>query len=367
MDFNHTEERQMLSDMAERFVRENLTIEDRHRDAASDDGFSRERYAEMAELGLIGALITEEAGGFGGSGFDIIVVFEALGKGLVTEPFLPSLLAGTALARVGRTDDVEAIAAGGLYAFAHGEPASRYTLEHVATSASKSGDGYTLDGNKAVVLGAATADHLVVSARTSGNTPAADGISLFLVDGKADGVHIRGYSTVDGYPAAEIALKAAPAELIGEQDKAIEIIRAVNATGALAVCAEALGAIEQCIEMTLDYLKTRTQFGRPIGTFQALQHRMVDMMGEREQIRSSVINAAGHLQGEQRDWHVSAAKNLVGRSGRVIAEESIQMHGGIAMTQEYELAHIAKRIVMADHRFGDADYHLERFIALSAA
>ncbi|MEN0041586.1 MAG: acyl-CoA dehydrogenase [Pseudomonadota bacterium] len=367
MDFNHTEERQMLSDMAERFVRENLTIEQRHEAAASDDGFSRERYEQMAELGLIGALFPEDAGGFGGSGFDIIVVFEAVGKGLLTEPFLPSLLAGTALARAGRNDDVEAIAAGGLYAFAYGEPASRYTLEHVGTTATKSGDGYTLDGNKAVVLGAATADHLVVSARTSGGTTDADGISLFLVDAKAEGVHIRGYSTVDGYPAAEIALKDVSAELIGDEGKGIETIRAVTATGALAVCAEALGAVEVCIDMTMDYLKTRTQFGRPIGMFQALQHRMVDMMGEREQIRSAVINAAGHLDGEQRDWHVSAAKNLVGRAGRHIAEEAIQMHGGIAMTWEYAVAHYAKRVVMIDHLFGDTDHHLEQIIKLGRA
>ncbi|EFL89025.1 acyl-CoA dehydrogenase family protein [Ahrensia sp. R2A130] len=368
MNFNHTEERQMLADMAERFVRENLSIDDRHKAASRDDGFSRERFAEMAELGLVGALFSEEAGGFGGTGFDIAVVFEALGKGLVTEPFLPSLLAGTALAKAGRTDDVEAIASGeALYAFAHGEPSSRYTLEHVSTTAKKAGDGYTLGGNKAVVLGGTTADHLVVSARTSGSVDDADGISLFLVDAKSDGVHIRGYSTIDGYPAAEIALKDAAAELIGDEGLAIETIRAVNSTGALAVSAEALGAIEVCIYMTMDYLKTRTQFGRPIGTFQALQHRMVDMMGEREQIRSAVINAAGHLLGDQRDWHVSAAKNLIGRSGRMIAEESIQMHGGIAMTWEYAVAHYAKRVIMIDHLFGDVDHHLEQIIKLGRA
>lgn len=373
MNFTHTEERQMLADMAGRLVRDQYPIDKRHDNAKSDDGFSREAWAQMAELGLIGALFSEDAGGFGGAGFDIAVVFEELGRGLVVEPFLANMLAGTALTHgsEAQKEILEGVIDGAtLLAFAHGEPTSRYTVAHVDTAATKSGDGYVLNGNKAVVISGDTADHLVVSARTSGSAADADGISLFLVPVDADGVHVRGYPTIDGYRAAEIALKdvAVPADaLIGGEGEAFAIIQDIQARGTLAVCAEALGAIEVGIDLTLDYLKTRKQFGVPIGKFQALQHRMADMMTEREQIRSAVINAAGSLGEDDRDWNISALKNLVGRSGRVIAEEVIQMHGGIAMTWEYAAGHYSKRIIMIDHMFGDVDHHLEQIIKLGKA
>lgn len=373
MDFNHTEERQMLADMAGRFVREQYPIETRHEVAKSDDGFSRETWAQMAELGIIGALFAEDAGGFGGSGFDIAVVFEEFGKGLVVEPFLANLLAGTVLnqGNDSQKSQVESVIGGEtLLAFAHGEPASRYDLAHVETTAEKSGDGWILNGNKAVAISGDSADQLVVSARTSGEKNDGDGICLFLVDVKTSGVNRRSYPTVDGYRAADIALTdvALSADaLIGTEGQGLSIINEAVAKGTLAVCAEALGAIDVAIDMTLDYLKTRKQFGVPIGKFQALQHRMADMMTEREQIRSAVINAAGHLESDERDWHISALKNLVGRSGRMIAEEAIQMHGGIAMTWEYAVGHYAKRIVMIDHLFGDVDHHLERIIKLGRA
>lgn len=373
MNFTHTDERQMLADMAGRLVRDQYPIDTRHDNAKSEDGFSRETWAQMAELGLIGALFSEEAGGFGGAGFDIAVVFEELGRGLVVEPFLANMLAGTALAHGSdaQKELLEDVIGGAtLLAFAHGEPASRYTVAHVDTTATKSGDGYVLNGNKAVVISGDSADHLVVSARTSGSAADEDGISLFLVPANADGVHVRGYSTIDGYRAAEIALKdvAVSADTrIGDEGKAFAIIQDIQARGTLAVCAEALGAIEVGIDLTLDYLKTRKQFGVPIGKFQALQHRMADMMTEREQIRSAVINAAGSLNEDERDWNISALKNLVGRSGRVIAEEVIQMHGGIAMTWEYAAGHYSKRIIMIDHMFGDVDHHLEQIIKLGKA
>ncbi|NKB53874.1 MAG: pimeloyl-CoA dehydrogenase small subunit [Rhizobiaceae bacterium] len=371
MDFSHTEERQMLADMVGRFVRDEYDIETRHANARSDDGFSRAHWSQLAELGLIGALFPESCGGFGGTGFDISVVFEQLGGGLVVEPFLANLLAGTALAASGTHSDVldEVMAGNCLLAYAHGEPASRYSLSQVETVAQKSGSGYRLNGNKAVVISGDTANKLVVSARTAGGNDATDGISLFLVPADADGIHIRSYPTIDGYRAAEIALKdvEVPADsLIGVEGQAIALIEQVNAAGTLAVSAEALGAIDVGIEMTLDYLKTRKQFGVPIGKFQALQHRMADMMTEREQIRSALINAAGNLQSDQRDWHMSALKNLIGRAGRSIAEECIQMHGGIAMTFEYAVGHYAKRVVMIDHMFGDEDHHLQRIIKLGA-
>lgn len=369
MDFNHTDDRRMLADMAGRFVREQYEMETRHKIAASDEGFSAEMWAQMAELGLIGALFSEEAGGFGGAGFDIAVIFEELGKGLVVEPFLPNLLAGTILASgvesIGGIIE-EVIGGATLLALAHGEPASRYDLDHVETTATKSGDGWTINGRKAVVMGGDTANQLVVSAKADGE----DGFSMFLVAADADGVHRRGYKTVDGYRAAEITLDGVSVgseALIGDLGQGSKLVGDAVAKATLAVSAEALGAIDMAVDMTLEYLKTRKQFGVPIGKFQALQHRMADMMTEREQIRSAVINAAGHLETEDRDWHISALKNLVGRSGRMIAEECIQMHGGIAMTWEYAVGHYAKRIVMIDHLFGDEDHHMERIIRLGRA
>ncbi|MEM1040532.1 MAG: acyl-CoA dehydrogenase family protein [Pseudomonadota bacterium] len=373
MNFSHTEERQMLADMAGRFVREQYPIDKRHEIAASDTGMSAEMWTQMAELGLIGALFGEEHGGFGGSGFDIAVIFEQLGSGLVVEPFLANLMAGTAMTCCSDywSDHFEAIISGEkTYAFAHGEPASRYTLAHVDTTATKDGNDWVLNGNKAVVINGDSADHIVVSARTGGAPTDAEGISLFLVPSDADGVTLRGYPTVDGYRAADIALsdvRVSDDLRIGAEGDALATVEKVTAYATLAVCAEALGAIEQCINLTLDYLKTRKQFGVPIGKFQALQHRMADMMTEREQIRSAVINAAGHLESDDRDWHISALKNLVGRAGRMIAEESIQLHGGIAMTWEYSVGHYAKRIVMIDHMFGDVDHHLEQIIKMGRA
>ncbi len=370
MDFTHTDDRRMLADMAGRFVREQYDIETRHKYAELDGGFSRETWSQMAELGLIGALFSEDVGGFGGAGFDIAVVFEELGRGLVVEPFLANLLAGTVLASGNgeQKATLESVIGGeALLAFAHGEPASRYSLSHVETSAAKSADTYTLNGNKAVVYSGDSADQLVVSARTAGVKDDETGISLFLVPANTKGVHVRGYTTIDGYRAAEIALQdvSIPASaIIGEEGQGYDLVSKANAIGTLAVSAEALGAIEVAIDLTLEYLKTRKQFGVPIGKFQALQHRMADMMGEREQIRSSLINAAGNMDAPERDWNISALKNLIGRSGKVIAEETIQMHGGIAMTWEYAAGHFAKRIIMIDHLFGDEDHHLAQIIKM---
>ena len=369
MDFNHTEERQMLADTVGRFVQDKYAIDVRHKIVDMESGYDPEVWAEMAELGLIGALFSEEAGGFGGAGFDIMVVFEQLGRGLVVEPFLPQLLAGTVLAECGRTDLIEEVIAGTtLFAFAHGEPKSRYDLAHVETTATKDGDGYVLDGAKAVVLGGDAADHLVVSARLSGGSKDRAGIALFLVP--ADAVEKRGYPTADGYRAAEIRLEGVrvPADALLADD-GIALIEEAHARGIVAVCAEALGAMQVAADMTLDYLKTRKQFGVVIGKFQALAHRMADMLTEIEQARSIVINAAGNLDGEtratwERDWHVSAAKNIIGRAGKLVAEDSIQMHGGIAMTWEYAVGHYAKRLTMIDAMFGDTDHHLERCMKL---
>jgi alkylation response protein AidB-like acyl-CoA dehydrogenase len=377
MNFDLTEERQMLQDSLRRFLRDRYDTATRNKILDSGSGMSSEIWKDLADLGVIGALFTEEQGGFGGKGFDIAVVFEELGRAGVVEPFLDTaVLAGGLIADLGTDDQhahIEQIIAGTLQlAFAHGEPDSRYDLTRVSTTATHKGDEIILNGRKAVVVNAEAADVLVVSARESGAQDDADGISLFLVPKDAKGLTVQGYPLLAGGRAAEVTLEdvALPASArLGDAGKASAAIEARIAAAAVAQTAETLGAMETATRLTKDYLGTRKQFGRPIGTFQALAHRMADLLIEMEQARSAVILVAGHLEADRgtRERHVSATKNLMGRVGRLVGEESIQLHGGIAMTQEYELAHIAKRIIMADHRFGDVDHHLERFIALAAA
>jgi alkylation response protein AidB-like acyl-CoA dehydrogenase len=377
MNFDLTEERQMLQDSLRRFLRDRYDTATRNKILESDSGMSSEIWAELAELGVIGALFTEEQGGFGGKGFDLAVVFEELGRAGVVEPFLDTaVLAGGLIADLGNDEQqahVEEIIAGSLQlAFAHGEPTSRYDLTRVGTTATVKGDDIVLNGRKAVVVNAEAAGMLVVSARESGGQDDADGISLFLVPKDAKGLTVQGYALLAGGRAAEVTLDdvTVPASArLGAAGAASPAIEARIAAASVAQTAETLGAMETACHLTKDYLGTRKQFGRPIGTFQALAHRFSDLLIEMEQARSAVIIVAGHLEHERgtRERHVSAAKNLIGRVGRLVGEESIQLHGGIAMTQEYELAHIAKRIIMADHRFGDVDHHLERFIALAAA
>lgn len=375
MNFDLTEERQMLQDTLRRYLREKYDTETRNKIIDSDAGMSVEIWAELAELGVIGALFTEEQGGFGGAGFDIAVVFEELGRAGVVEPFMDTaILGGRLLAATGGHDDlVEEVIGGATHlALAHGEPVSRYDLTHVETTLVSDGDELVLNGRKSVVVNAEAAGHLIVSARESGSMGDADGISLVLVPADAAGLALRGYPMLAGGRAAEVTLddvRVPASARLGAAGQGWGPLSDTLALAHVALAAEALGAMVSATALTNEYLGTRQQFGRPIGTFQALQHRMAEMLIELEQARSAVINAAGYLESDSRsrDLNVAGARNLVARVGRLVAEESIQLHGGIAMTQEYELAHIAKRIVMTDHRFGDADYHMERFIELSAA
>ncbi len=363
----------MLTDTLSRFLSDNYSIDRRHEIAGSPDGFSREIWGQMAELGIVGALFTEEAGGFAGSGDDIALVFEQLGRALVTEPFLPILLSGHLIYRLGDKDwhkkMLEQIIEGSmLTAFAHGEPSSRYDLHHVQVKAERNAHGeWELSGNKSVVLGGGSADWLVISARTGGNPSDVDGISVFMVDPMAGGISRREYGTVDGYAAAEISLENAKGELLGEEGRGYPVIEETIALGNLAVSAESLGAMEVAKDLTVEYMHTRKQFGVPIGKFQALQHRMADVLIELEQMRSAVINAAAHLRSDrmEREKWVASAKYLAGKIGRQVAEEAIQIHGGMGMTWEYPVGHYAKRIVMMDHLFGDTDHHLERYIAFA--
>lgn len=373
MDFNHTEERAMLRDTLQRFLNDTYDHEKRRAVIASDQAYDTEAFGALAELGILGALFTEEQGGFGGQGFDLAVVFEELGRGGVIEPLLPAVLTGGILADAGQSDLVEEVIAGAaIVALAQGEAASRYDLAHVETTAAAEGDSVVLNGTKTHVLFGAEAQHLVVSARESGDITDEAGISLFLVPAEAAGVVVTGHPNLDGTSGATVTLnnvKLDASARLGGAGEGYALLEAAVARGLTALTAEALGAMEAARDLTIEYLKERKQFGIPIGKFQALQHRMADMLIEIEQVRSAVVLAAGNLEGDRaaRESFVSAAKNLVGRVAALVAEECIQLHGGIGMTEEYALSHFARRLTMVDHQFGDVDHHLMRFVALKAA
>jgi alkylation response protein AidB-like acyl-CoA dehydrogenase len=371
MDFRLSDEQRMLQDTVSRLVREQYSFETRMKLMDSEPGFSRELWQQYAEVGLLAIGLSEESGGFGG-GIELMLVAQELGRGLVLEPYLASVvLSGSLIDKAGSAEQKEDLlgrmSMGELIvAFAHGEPQSRYNLSEVSTRAEREGDGWKLSGDKAVVLHGDHADLLIVSARVSGELRDRDGIGLFLVDPKADGVRIRGYQTIDGLRAAEVALDGVAVgkdAVLGEPGSAYSAIEYAVGRGIVALCAEAVGAMEVTNELTLDYLKTRKQFGVPIGSFQVLQHRMADMQIALEQSRSMAILAASRLESEspEREQALSATKYYIGKAGRFISEEAIQLHGGIGMTWEYSMAHYAKRLVMIDHQLGDTDFHLERF------
>lgn len=332
MDFGFTEEQTMLGESLAR------TLE-RSPDAAA-----------VFELGAGAALISEDAGGFGGTGADILMVFRTLGRAGAVTPLLDSVVLGAGiLAEAAEVQLAEDAATGtARIAVALDEPGQRYDGT-VATTAT---DG-RLSGEKSVVSGSEDATHLIVSAT--------DG--LYLVEAGAEGLTMRGYALMDGGRAAELSLQNVPARRLGD----VDLLDRPLAAAILAICADALGVMERAVDLTTEYLKTRKQFGRPIGSFQAIQHRMADLLTEVEQARSAVWNLAGHLDAADRARHVAATKSLVGRVARLVAEEAIQLHGGIGMTEEYELAPMARRLLAADARFGDSDHHLERFIQVSAA
>jgi alkylation response protein AidB-like acyl-CoA dehydrogenase len=360
MDFNHGEDRRMLGDTLRRYLAEKAPIEARNKVAYGDTGYSPDVWHGLAELGVIGALFGEEAGGFGGGGFDIMVVFHEIGRALAVEPFLGALMVGHALAAAGRTDAIEGIIAGTtITAFAHAEPQDHAPGDPLATRARRDGDGWTIDGAKAVVAHGEAADLLLVSAQTDA------GVALFLVPRDAAGLAVRGYANIDGGRSAEVTLLGVtlPVTALVTEDAAGPIA-AAEAAGLLALCAEGLGAMEIARDQTVDYVRTRKQFGVPIGKFQALQHRIATVLLEIEQAHSAVINAADAFGTDAAPRALAAAKYTIGATGQLVAEEAIQLHGGIGMTWELPLSHYAKRITMIDSQLGDQDQHLQRYIAL---
>ena len=359
MDFQHSEDRQMLADTLRRYLAAEAPIEARNKAAYGEEGFSRGVWSGLAELGVIGALFPEEVGGFGGSGFDVMVVFEELGRALSVEPFLGALTAGHALAAAGQAEALEGVIAGtSIVALAHAEPVEVAEGQPLATRAVHDGaEGWTITGHKAVVAQAEAADQFLVSAATDAGT------GLFLVPRTAAGVTVRGYTNVDGGRSGDVILDGVRVES-AVADDATAALAAAEAAGLLALSAEALGVMEIVKAQTIDYLRTRKQFGVPIGKFQALQHRIATVLLEVEQARSAVINAADAFGSADAPRALSAAKYTVGATGQLVAEEAIQLHGGIGMTWELPLSHYAKRLTMIDHQMGDQDQHLQRFVAL---
>ncbi|MGC2520950.1 MAG: acyl-CoA dehydrogenase [Burkholderiales bacterium] len=376
MDFSFTDEQKLLADTLARFVSKEYGFEKRKAILASAEGFSREVWRALADMGLLGLPFAEEYGGIGGSAVDTMIVMNAIGAGLVVEPYLATVvLAGGLIDALGSEAQkktlLPAIAEGRLVlAFAHGEPQARYEPRAVATLAKRSGARWAINGEKAVVAHGGQADRLVVSARTSGAEGDARGISLFLIERAAKGVAVRDYRTIDGLRAAEIQFFGATGELLGGEGEAFDAIERVTDAGIAALCAEAVGAMEALNAQTLDYIKTRQQFGQPIGRFQVLQHRAVDMMIHCEQSKSMAYLAAMRSQSAdaaERRRAVSAAKVHIGRSGRFVAQSAIQLHGGMGMTDELAASHYAKRLSTINFQLGDVEHHLDRFIREGAA
>ncbi|KEO90113.1 acyl-CoA dehydrogenase [Erythrobacter longus] len=377
MDFNFTEEQDMVRDGLSRMVREQYGPEERRQLIASDAGWSKAIWGQLAELGILGMSFSEEDGGFGGGAIDSMVIMEEFGKGLVVEPFVPTVVcAGGFLKHAGtaaqKEEHIGGIVSGErVFAFAYAEPRGRYDLANIETTAKKDGGDYVLNGHKAVVIGAPWASHLVVTARTGGERTDAQGISVFVVDKSADGIVTRDYATVDGRRASEVYFEnvRVPADaLIGEEGNALPLIERVTDEAIAAQCAEACGAMKVAHAMTLDYAKQRKQFGVPIASFQVLQHRMVDMYTEYECSVSMTYLATLRLDADERTRKeaVSAAKVRVAQAAHHVGQEAIQIHGGNGMTDEYAIGHYFKRLTIFDSEFGNIDHHMKRHIALAS-
>jgi pimeloyl-CoA dehydrogenase small subunit len=376
MDFDLTDEQRLLADSVGRLCADAYgDFEKRQAHRATPRGWSDANWAAFAEMGLLALPFTEAEGGFGGGPVETMIVMEAFGRFLVVEPFLATVVLGAGLVRragspTQRAAIIPAVAEGSLtLAFAHQERQARHDLQDVATTATRQGDGWQLDGAKGVVLHGDSAGRIIVSARTSGARRDRTGISLFLLDPATPGVTRRGYATQDGLRAAEVVLDAVrlPGDaLLGTPDGALPLIELVIDEAIAALCAEALGAMEALRDLTVDYLKQRQQFGQPIGQFQALQHRAADMLVATEQARSMAMYAAMMVQdpdAASRRTALSAAKALVGRLADQLGKDAVQLHGGIAMTEEYKAGHYFKRLAILAGLFGDVDHHLRQVVA----
>ena len=367
MDFDLNDDQRLLKESVDRLIADRYGFEQRRAFMKEDGGWSRAMWAQFAELGLLGLPFAEEHGGFGGGRVDSMIVAEAFGRGLVLEPYLATgVLGGGLIRRAGdpalQAELLPRIAGGALLlAFAHVERQSRYELHNVTTIARKDGARWRLEGEKGVVLHGDCAHKLLVTARTEGGTRDRSGIGLFLVDVPGEGVSVRGYPTQDGLRAAEISLAGAAGLPLGDPAGALPHVERVVDEALAFLAAESVGVMAAMHASTVDYMKQRKQFGRAIGEFQALQHRAVDMYVMLEQARSMALLAtmmAGEDDPVERHRAVAAAKVQIGRSGRKIGQEAVQLHGGIGVTMEYMVGHYFKRMSMIELLFGDADTHL---------
>jgi pimeloyl-CoA dehydrogenase small subunit len=378
MNFEWTQEQQLLADSLKRFITNDYPFDRRAKIVASPRGWSEEVWAAFAEMGLLGLPFPAEHGGFGGTAVDLMIVMEAIGEGLVVEPYLATVgLGGRFVVRGGSAAQqarlLPAIAQGRCrMAFAHLEPGARYDLAQVSLRARRQGDGFLLEGDKRVVLHGSAADVLVVSARSAGGPTDPHGVSLFLVDRTAPGVTTKEYRTIDELRAADVTLGGVSVgrdALVGLEGAGLPLIEEVVDHATALLCAEAVGAIRYANEATLEYLKTRRQFGVPIGSFQALQHRMVDLVISYEQARSMAYLAsvkADTADAAERRRVISAAKIKVADACRHVSQEAVQLHGGMGMTEELKVSHTFRRLTMIAQTFGDAEHHLERFAAADA-
>ena len=372
MDFDLSEEQRLLKESVDGLLTDSYDFDQRKKYMAEKGGWSKGVWSRLAEQGLLGLPFSEADGGFGAGGVETMIVMEALGKALVLEPYLATVVIGGGFLRHGGSADQKATHIPGVidgsktFAFAQLEKNSRYDLQDVSTTAKRKGAGWVIDGEKFVVLNGETADMLVVTARTKGGQRDQAGIGIFLVPGNASGIAKKGYPTQDGLHAADIAftgVEVGADAVIGDPENGLPLVERVVDEARTALCAEAVGAMDESLKTTVEYLKTRKQFGVPIGSFQTLQHRAADMFVAVEQARSMSMFATMASEfddARERATAVAAAKVQIGKSAKFIGQQSIQLHGGIGMTQEAKIGHYFKRLTMIENTFGDTDYHLRR-------
>jgi len=376
MDFSFSDEQNMLEDSVQRFIQNNYGFDARQKITEGDEGFSRALWAQFAEMGWLGLPFSEEDGGFGGTAVETMILLEAFGKGLVVEPYISAVLqAGMIIAKGGTSEQKQAlleplIAGTSLPAVAYIEPQARFNVHDVKTTATSNAGGYEINGFKGVVLGGPFADCLIVPARTSGGQTDAAGITLFVIDANADGVSRRDYPTIDGFRASEITLthvSVGKDAVLGDVDDGLALLQYGLDQGMMGAAAEAVGGMEVLYKSTVEYCKTREQFGQPIGKFQVLQHRMVDMFIEHEQTKSLAYMAAmklseGYTNASRKA--LSALKVQVGKGGTYVGQQAVQLHGGMGMTNELNIGHYFKRLTAIETLYGNTDFHLKRYASL---
>jgi pimeloyl-CoA dehydrogenase small subunit len=372
MDFDLSEEQRLLKESIDGLLTDSYDFEQRKKYMKEKGGWSKAVWDKLAEQGLLGLPFAEEDGGFGGGGVETMIVMEALGKALVLEPYLATVVIGGGFLRHGGSAEQKAAHVPGIvdgsktFAFAQLEKNSRYDLHDVATTAKKKGAGWVIDGEKFVVLNGENADMLIVTARTRGERRDRGGIGVFLVPANAKGVTKKSYPTQDGLHAADISftgVEVGADAAIGDPENALPLIERVVDDARIALCAEAVGLMDESLKTTVEYIKTRKQFGVAIGTFQSLQHRASDMFVALEQARSMSLFAAMAMDFDdpkERAKAIAAAKVQIGKSGKFVGQQSIQLHGGIGMTQEAKIGHYFKRLTMIENTFGDTEYQTRR-------